>query len=105
MPDTGKSTLKPESYPALDNLAELLVAKKTMKVEIGGHTDSQGDDNANLKLSDNRAKAVCAYLVTKGVANDRLVPKGYGETKPRTTNDTAEGRARNRRTEVKILEE
>ncbi|HYG50838.1 MAG TPA: OmpA family protein, partial [Flavobacteriales bacterium] len=74
-----------------------------IKIELGGHTDSDGDDAHNLTLSDNRAKAVMNYLVSKGVTKERLKAKGYGETKPVVPNDTKEHKAMNRRTEYKIV--
>jgi outer membrane protein OmpA-like peptidoglycan-associated protein len=74
-----------------------------MKIEISGHTDSKGANDYNLKLSDNRAKAVVDYLIKAGIPASRLVYKGYGEEQPIATNETDEGRQLNRRTEFKIL--
>jgi hypothetical protein len=74
-----------------------------LKIEISSHTDSKGANDYNFKLSDNRAKSVVDYLISKGISADRLVSKGYGEEKPIATNDTDEGRQLNRRTEFKIL--
>ena len=76
-----------------------------MKIEVGGHTDNVGDDDANMQLSQARSEAVVNYLIKKGVNSDNLIPKGFGETKPKASNDTAEGRQKNRRTEVRILKE
>ena len=101
--DTGKSTLRPESNKALDELAAFMSHKKTMKIEIGGHSDNVGDKAANEKLSADRAKAVKNYLISKGISADRVDSKGYGDTMPVTSNDTPEGRQKNRRTEVKII--
>ncbi|RMG83732.1 MAG: OmpA family protein [Bacteroidetes bacterium] len=103
--DSGKSTLRPESYKALNNLAEVMLHKKSMKIEIAGHTDSDGDDEANMKLSQARAEAVKSYLIKKGIEAERIVAKGYGETQPVASNDTEEGKQKNRRTEVRILEQ
>lgn len=103
--DTNKATLKPTSFEALDNLVDLLNYKPTMRIEIGGHTDSQGGAAFNLKLSQGRANSVRAYLASKGIQADRVEAKGYGLTVPIDTNDTPEGRANNRRTEVHILSE
>jgi outer membrane protein OmpA-like peptidoglycan-associated protein len=75
----------------------------TIKIELSGHTDSKGSDDYNQRLSESRAKACVDYLISKGIKADRMVWKGYGETKPIDTNDTDEGRANNRRTEFKIL--
>jgi outer membrane protein OmpA-like peptidoglycan-associated protein len=102
--DSGKSTLRPESYKALNNLAEVMLHKKSMKIEIAGHTDSDGDDEANMKLSQARAEVVKSYLIKKGIEAERIVAKGYGETQPVASNDTEEGKQKNRRTEVRILQ-
>jgi outer membrane protein OmpA-like peptidoglycan-associated protein len=103
--DTGKSTLRPESFTALNDLAEVMKAKKKMVVEIAGHTDNVGDDAANQKLSQSRAETVRAWLISKGIAKERITAKGYGETEPTASNDTEEGRQANRRTEVRILKD
>jgi outer membrane protein OmpA-like peptidoglycan-associated protein len=76
----------------------------TMKIELSGHTDSDGSDTYNQKLSENRAKAVVDYLVKRGIKAERMVAVGYGESKPIDTNETPEGKQNNRRTELKILE-
>ncbi|MBL4652488.1 MAG: PD40 domain-containing protein [Flavobacteriales bacterium] len=101
--DTDKATLRPESTVELENVYKILTDNPSIKVELSGHTDSQGSDVYNLDLSDRRAKAVVNYLVKKGIPAKRLVPKGYGEAKPVATNETAEGRQMNRRTELKII--
>lgn len=102
--ETGKSTLLPEAYPVIDELVAYLNRKDDEKIELGGHTDNVGSAASNLKLSQDRANAVMAYLVSKGIDPARLTAKGYGMTKPVASNKTAAGRAQNRRTEVKILE-
>jgi OmpA-OmpF porin, OOP family len=99
----GKSTLKPESFPALNELVELLKAEPTMEIEISGHTDNVGTPQSNMILSQNRAESVRQYLISKGIAQGRVKAVGYGDTKPVATNETDEGRQMNRRTEVKIL--
>jgi outer membrane protein OmpA-like peptidoglycan-associated protein len=96
---TGSAVLSPESAPELDRLAELLQQNPTLKIQINGHTDNVGSDADNLKLSEQRAKAVYDYLVQNGIAATRLLYKGYGETKPIASNATPEGRQQNRRTE------
>jgi outer membrane protein OmpA-like peptidoglycan-associated protein/tetratricopeptide (TPR) repeat protein len=101
--DFDKSTLKTESTAELERLIKLLNDLPTMKIEIGGHTDSKGSDDYNMKLSGSRAKAVVDYLVTHGIGADRLKSNGYGETQPISTNDSDDGRALNRRTEFTIL--
>jgi OOP family OmpA-OmpF porin len=103
--DTGKATLRPESFVALNDLVEVLKNKKKMVIEIAGHTDDVGDDAANLQLSQARAEAVKNYLVGKGIAKERVVARGYGETQPAASNDTQQGKQQNRRTEVRIIKE
>jgi outer membrane protein OmpA-like peptidoglycan-associated protein len=99
--DTGKATIKPESAKALAPVGELLTSQASLKLEIQGHTDNVGAPAANLKLSQDRAAAVKAYLVkTFGVAADRLLPVGLGDTRPVGDNKTDDGRAKNRRVEL-----
>lgn len=100
---TGKSELTPESQTILDGVAESLVANDSIKVQVGGHTDNTGSAAVNRRLSAARAEAVRQYLITKGVAADRLTAKGYGPSKPIASNKTAEGRAQNRRVELTRL--
>ena len=96
-----KSELTAESIAILDQAVDVLNRYAALKVEVAGHTDSVGTDAYNQGLSERRAKAVYDYLTGKGIAADRLSgPNGYGEAKPIDTNDTSEGRARNRRTEL-----
>ncbi|MBN2349820.1 MAG: OmpA family protein [Bacteroidales bacterium] len=99
----GKSALKPESYSELDNVVKLLESNESIRIEISGHTDNVGSLKANTKLSQDRAKAVSTYLVGKGINSSRLEYKGYADTQPVATNNTADGRAQNRRVEFKIL--
>jgi outer membrane protein OmpA-like peptidoglycan-associated protein/tetratricopeptide (TPR) repeat protein len=100
--DINKFDLKPESQVELDKLMQLLTDNPTLKIEISGHTDNAGKPADNLALSVNRAKAVVSYLTGKGIAATRLIAKGYGETKPMADNKTEDGRAMNRRTEMKV---
>lgn len=100
--DTNKATIKPVSFPLLDDVASALRDNPKIKVEVQGHTDSQGNDAFNKKLSQNRAESVRAYLIKKGIASDRMDPKGYGEDQPLEDNRTADGRAKNRRVEFVI---
>jgi outer membrane protein OmpA-like peptidoglycan-associated protein len=95
--------LKPESKVELNKLLELLLANKTVRIEIGGHTDNQGDNVYNQKLSENRAKSVVDYLIAHQISPERVKWVGYGETKPVADNTNEDGRALNRRTEVKII--
>lgn len=103
--DFAKASLRPESFPALDELVALLKARPSMVIEIAGHTDNVGDDASNMTLSQNRAESVRKYLISKGIAATRVQAKGYGETQPVDSNETEEGRQNNRRTEVRILSE
>lgn len=96
--------LLPQSELELQRLTRLLSVNSTLIVEIGGHTDSTGDDAHNLNLSNNRAKAVCDYLIKNGIAKKRLTYKGYGENKPIADNESEKGKALNRRTGFKILD-
>ena len=99
--DTNSDVIKPESTPTLKEIGSMLTEHAELRLLIEGHTDNVGDDAANLALSDKRAAAVRAYLVEKySVDASRLETKGLGETKPATTNDTAEGRQQNRRVEL-----
>ncbi|HSU27369.1 MAG TPA: OmpA family protein [Chitinophagaceae bacterium] len=100
--DVNKFDLKPESQVELDKLIQLLTENPGLKIEIGGHTDNVGKPADNLSLSNNRAKAVVNYLISKNIAAQRLSFKGYGETKPVADNKTEDGRALNRRTEMKV---
>ena len=101
--ETAKWDLKNQSTNEMQRLVGFLNANPKMRIEIAGHTDNVGNADGNQKLSENRAKAVVDYLKSKGVDATRLTYKGYGETQPVTSNDTAEGRALNRRTEFRIL--
>jgi outer membrane protein OmpA-like peptidoglycan-associated protein len=101
--DVNKFELQPQSQVELDQIVQLLKDNPTVRIEIGGHTDNAGKPADNLVLSNNRAKAVVTYLVGKGIAINRLVAKGYGESKPSAENTSEEGRAKNRRTEMKVV--
>jgi outer membrane protein OmpA-like peptidoglycan-associated protein len=97
--DTDQWDLKPESFSSLDSLANFLKEHEEYKIEINGYTDNSGDESKNLKLSENRAKAVVIYLIKHGIESDRISSAGYGSARPRAGNETAEGRAQNRRVE------
>ncbi len=101
--NTGNAIIKEVSYASLDELAALLVKKKEWKLQISGHTDNVGDAQKNLVLSKQRAEAVKAYLVGKGVDAARLNTLFFGETQPIATNETAEGRQKNRRVEMTVV--
>jgi outer membrane protein OmpA-like peptidoglycan-associated protein/YHS domain-containing protein len=101
--DFDKATLRPESTAELERLTKLLVDVPTMRIEISGHTDNKGSATYNQTLSENRAKSVVEYLISKGIVAARLEFKGYGLQQPIAPNETDEGRQLNRRTEFKIL--
>jgi outer membrane protein OmpA-like peptidoglycan-associated protein len=98
--ETGKATIQPDSKPTLDDAAAALKSASGLKIEVGGHTDNVGTAEANQKLSEDRAKAVMAALVERGIDASRLTAKGYGQTSPIADNRTEEGRAKNRRVEL-----
>jgi len=98
--DTGKATIKPDSAKTLDDAAAALKVAGALRVEVAGHTDNVGAPEANQRLSQERAQAVMAALVGRGIKTDRLTAKGYGQTTPVADNRTEEGRAKNRRVEL-----
>src|SRR5258705_2975951 len=101
---TDKATLQDISYDPLNQLADILMRYPNAKLTIEGHTDNTGSNAHNMKLSNDRAKSVVNYLVSKGIDAGRLTAVGFGEEKPVTTNKTAEGRTLNRRVELKLTE-
>lgn len=101
--DFDKVTLKPESFPELDRIVDLLGQRATLTIEIAGHTDATGPENYNMDLSKRRALAVQKYILGKGVDKERVSLAYFGETKPVETNETIEGRRKNRRVEFKII--
>lgn len=103
--DVNKWDIKPECTYAIDNLYNTLALNPNMKIEIAGHTDSDGDSQENLILSQHRAESVMNYLIKKGLDPKRVQAKGYGEFKPIVPNDNAPNKAKNRRTEVRVLNE
>jgi outer membrane protein OmpA-like peptidoglycan-associated protein len=100
---TGRSKVLPDSFALLGQVAQVLQDFPRMRVSIEGHTDSVGGEAANLKLSQQRAEAVRAWLVAKGIAPARLQAAGFGPTRPMASNGTARGREQNRRTEFRIV--
>jgi len=98
--DLDKSSLQPESTRQLQHVVILLKDNPDLTLEVQGHTDDQGSDDYNLELSQLRAETVVAYLGLFGIDSSRLVPKGYGESKPVMPNTTEEARAANRRVEL-----
>jgi outer membrane protein OmpA-like peptidoglycan-associated protein len=101
--ETNKDIIKPESNSYLDKLVEVLLAEPKWKLQIVGHTDNVGKDAFNLDLSKRRANAVKIYLISKSVPEASITTDGKGETTPIATNDTEEGRAKNRRVEFIIV--
>jgi OOP family OmpA-OmpF porin len=98
--ETGKSDIKPESQPIIDQLSEMLKQNPDLKIYIEGHTDNIGGDKTNQPLSESRAKSVMNALISKGIEASRLKSGGWGQSKPIADNNTEEGRAKNRRVEI-----
>lgn len=102
--DTDKSDIKDESKQELEKLINFLSENNSIRIEISGHTDNIGDSKHNMVLSENRAKSVCDFLTNNGIEKSRLTYKGFGDTQPIKQNNTDENRAKNRRTEFKIIQ-
>jgi OmpA-OmpF porin, OOP family len=100
--DFDKSTIKPEAAQILDRLVAFMNENRASRVALSGHTDNIGTEAYNLKLSDRRWMSVRDYVVKKGVEGGRVSGQGFGESKPIASNATAEGRAKNRRVEIKV---
>ena len=100
--DVDSWKLKPESKAELEELFDFLVNNPLLKVELSGHTDSDGNENDNQILSENRAKAVVDWLLNKDIEVNRMTFVGYGELKPIVPNNSSENKAKNRRTELTI---
>ncbi len=101
----AKFVIKPVSYTKLDNIIQTMQEYPNAKFAIEGHTDNVGSDEANQTLSESRAYAVRQYFVDKGIDPSRLTFKGFGESRPRDTNETAAGRTKNRRVEIRLIQE
>jgi outer membrane protein OmpA-like peptidoglycan-associated protein len=101
--DADSSSLKKESFPALDEIYRFLSSNKDVFVEIGGHTNNKPTDEFCDRLSTARARSVAEYLISKGIPTERVKYKGYGKRMPIADNNTAEGRLKNQRVEIKIL--
>jgi outer membrane protein OmpA-like peptidoglycan-associated protein len=101
--ETGSDELTPESATTIAQIAEALLERPTVRVEIGGHTDSDGEPEANQLLSEARANAVLNSLLAAGIEADRMTAVGYGDARPVDTNETAEGKRRNRRIEFLVV--
>lgn len=98
--DSGKSTIKKESMPVVDQIIEMMKQATDIKISVEGHTDSDGSNESNLKLSQARAEAVVDAIVKGGIERTRLSSAGFGEEKPIADNSTEEGKAKNRRVEL-----
>ena len=104
--ETNKAILKDFSKIILNEVVRTMKENpQIMMVEVGGHTDSDGDDDSNLMLSENRSKSVIAYLISQGIGPHRLKARGFGETVPVAPNDTVAGKAANRRVEFRIVDQ
>ena len=101
--ETGSSTIRPASYPILDDVVQVLRDYPDFQVRVEGHTDNVGNDASNLSLSKARADSVFEYIISKGTDARRLVTEGFGETRPIDTNTSVAGRQNNRRVEFHIV--
>jgi OOP family OmpA-OmpF porin len=98
--DFNKATLTASGREHVDHAVQVMRTETALNVTVEGHTDSVGSDAYNMKLSQRRADTVRDYMISKGIASDRVTSEGFGETRPIASNDTAEGRAQNRRVEI-----
>ncbi len=101
--DFNKTKLNSDSYPELNRLVKLMNQYPKMKIEVAGYTDNVGGDEYNLKLSENRAKSVAEFIISKGISKNRITSKGYGKSDPVADNSTEDGRHLNRRVELIIV--
>jgi outer membrane protein OmpA-like peptidoglycan-associated protein len=101
--DLNKSNIKPNFYPILDRLADILIKRNKTLIEVAGHTDNTGTDAINMPLSRDRANSVARYLASRGVNPDRLAEMGLGSAHPIAPNDTADNRQLNRRVEITLV--
>ena len=101
--ETNKDVLLPVAYPALNEVVKVMMDHPEYKIQIDGHTDNVGEDEANMILSKKRAQAAAVYLMSKGITGDRIIADGFGETRPKALNDTEQGRQQNRRVEFNIV--
>ncbi|MDX1666759.1 MAG: OmpA family protein, partial [Saprospiraceae bacterium] len=101
--ETGSAELKPKSRGELNRLVDLLRKNPDLQIRINGHTDEVGTEEDNQKLSEARAKAVFSYLIAEGISEQRLSYQGFGESMPIASNETEEGRRKNRRTEFEVI--
>lgn len=99
---TNQSSIKADFYPVLDAVADVLKEYNKTTISISGHTDNVGRDDYNMQLSQDRASSVAKYLVNRGVADSRIQASGFGKSQPIADNSTEDGRAQNRRVEIRI---
>jgi OmpA-OmpF porin, OOP family len=102
--ELARAVIKPDSYETLVKIKDIINGCPDAKLEIGGHTDSDGDDASNQMLSDARANAVRDWLVKVGIKADAILAKGYGESSPLAANDTNGNKAKNRRIEFRLVQ-
>jgi outer membrane protein OmpA-like peptidoglycan-associated protein/outer membrane protein assembly factor BamB len=102
--ELGRANLEPTSIPTLRKIHEMMAENPGIKIEIAGHTDTSGSEEFNMRLSELRAEAVASWLIQNGIPSIRIITKGYGDTKPIADNFTFEGRRKNRRTEILVLD-
>lgn len=103
--EQGKAVINPKSFTELDEVVAMLKENPKMEIQLEGHTDNQGNAEANMKLSQSRVDAVKKYLTSKGIAKDRVQTKAFGGSKPIATENTEAARAKNRRVEMRILKD
>lgn len=101
----GKAIISPESFPSLDEVVVMLKERPSIVVQLEGHTDNQGNEKLNLELSQDRVDNVKKYIVSKGIAKDRVKTKAFGGSQPVIQGNSMEARAKNRRVEMRILSE
>lgn len=102
---SGSATLESSSHKSLNELADFMKRKQNLEIEVAGHTDNVGSEESNLILSQKRAESVKNFLISKGVAENRMIAKGYGQSQPVEDNTTETGRKKNRRTEIRVLKQ
>jgi outer membrane protein OmpA-like peptidoglycan-associated protein len=101
----GKAVIDPKSFDELDEVAQMMKENSKMMIQLEGHTDNQGSAKANMELSESRVEAVKKYLVSKGIAKDRIKTKALGGSQPLANEMTQEARAKNRRVEMRVLKD
>jgi outer membrane protein OmpA-like peptidoglycan-associated protein len=103
--DQGKAHINPKSFQELDEIVAMMKENEKIVIQLEGHTDNQGNPEANMKLSQSRVDAVKKYLTSKGIKKDRVKTKAFGGSKPIAAENTEEARAKNRRVELRVLKD